>query len=296
MVPAIFSLQSRSDQLRNFSTGSSWWTRSAPPPGPLQCHMPNKRKKRSDARKKSSDARRRARRRVAMGLERRGAGLLRGASGTGPAARAGEAGAGTYLRVARARRSGRSLDPRRRRQLGAGKELVFKFNVGRGGSGSGLGPAVVATRQTTGCLPPPGGLRPWDRVGPDGPGPGLDYTQCALIKLRDWRTPAARRRVAPRAFTVFFFSLSHLVVRVARPPGGGGWERDTGRWPESDSGSGQLSRSPYPSVISEFLGLGLARGGGSWERGTGRRPGSGSDQLRPIRKRGARTRSRGNDD
>ena len=43
-----------------------------------------------------SDARRRARRRVAKGLERGGAGLLRGATYTGPdsEARAGEAGAG----------------------------------------------------------------------------------------------------------------------------------------------------------------------------------------------------------
>ena len=41
-----------------------------------------------------SDARRRARRRVATGLERGGAGLLRGATCTGPEARAGEAGSG----------------------------------------------------------------------------------------------------------------------------------------------------------------------------------------------------------
>ena len=41
-----------------------------------------------------SDARRRARYRVATGLERAGAGLLRGAICTGPEARAGEAGAG----------------------------------------------------------------------------------------------------------------------------------------------------------------------------------------------------------
>ena len=93
--------------------------------------------------------------RVAVGLERRGAGLLRGASGTGPAARAGEAGAGICLLSSQGPTVGRRLDSRRRRQLGAGNLKGLEFNVGRGGSGSGPGPAVVATgRQRAACPRP----------------------------------------------------------------------------------------------------------------------------------------------
>ena len=61
-------------------------------------------------------------------------------------------------------------------------------------------------------------------LGPGGPdGPGVDYydtNDTVCFKWRDWRTPPAR--VVPRAFTVVFFSLSHLVIRVARPAGGTG--------------------------------------------------------------------------
>ena len=70
-----------------------------------------------------------------MGLEQRGAGLLRGASGTGPAAgraaRAGEAGAGTSHPSRRGPKLGRRLDSRRRRRVGAGKGQ--EFNEGCGG-------------------------------------------------------------------------------------------------------------------------------------------------------------------
>ena len=86
-----------------------------------------------------------------MGLERRGAGLLRGASGTGPAAQAGEVGARICHPSRRALTVGRRLDSRRRLQLGVGKGLEFK--VGRGGSGSGPGPAVVATGRRRAACP-----------------------------------------------------------------------------------------------------------------------------------------------
>ena len=92
-----------------------------------------------------------------MGLERRGAGLLRGASGTGPAAaraaRAGEAGAGTSHPSRRGPTVGRPLDSRRQRQVGAGKGQ--EFNVGCGGSGSGPGPAEVATGRRRAACPRP---------------------------------------------------------------------------------------------------------------------------------------------
>ena len=99
-----------------------------------------------------------------------------GASGTGPAAQAGEAGAGISLPSRRAPTVGRRLDSRLRRQLGAGKGLEFRrrrgnLGPGRGGAGGrGSGPGwtrggrddgqLAITRQSTAL-------------------PGLDYAKCA---------------------------------------------------------------------------------------------------------------------
>ena len=74
---------------------------------------------------KRSDARHPARRRVAAGLERVGAGLLRGATCTGQEARAGEAGAGIFPPDRQGPTVGWRPDPRRRLQLGPGKGLEF---------------------------------------------------------------------------------------------------------------------------------------------------------------------------
>ena len=112
--------------------------------------------------------------------------MLRGASGTGPAAawavRAGEAGAGTSHPSRRGPTGGRRLDSRRRRQVGAGKgQEGQEFNVGCGGSGSDPG------------------LR-WSRLAEDGrlaPArrstalPGLDYAQCASVGGTSTRRPHA---------------------------------------------------------------------------------------------------------
>ena len=63
--------------------------------------------------------------------------MLRGATSTGPEPWAGEAGAGICLPGRRGRQgptAGWQPDPRRRRQLGAGKGPGLEFNVGLGGS------------------------------------------------------------------------------------------------------------------------------------------------------------------
>ena len=208
-----------------------------------------------------------------MGLERRRAGLLRGASGTGPAAawavRAGEAGAGTSHPSRRGPTGGRRLDSRRRRQVGAGKgQEGQEFNVGCGGSGSDPG------------------LR-WSRLAEDGrlaPArrstalPGLDYAQCASVG----GTSTRDRTRLPKGVHPLLL-LAPGVVR-----GGGSWERDTGR--RSGSCSGQFRRTPHLTLTSESPGPGCGPGGrgggGSWERDTRRRLGFGSDQLRapPVRR------------
>ena len=124
---------------------------------------------------------RRARRRVAMGLERRGAGTLRGATCTGPEAWAGEAGVGICLPDRQGvgiclpgHRVGWRPDSRRRRQLSS-----IRSWSSTGLQRRRLGPrtsvvASLATGPTAGGLPRPGDLRPWGQGAPAGPtGPGL---------------------------------------------------------------------------------------------------------------------------
>ena len=73
--------------------------------------------------------------------------------------------------------------------------------MGRGGSGPVLGPAAVATGQ---------GLFTHSMLQV------AEMAHAARIKSRKWRTPPAR--AGPRAFAaLFFFSLSHLAIPVARP-------------------------------------------------------------------------------
>ena len=97
--------------------------------------------------------------------------------------------------------------------LSAGKGL--KFDMGRCGSGSGPGPTVVETGQPRAACPRQAICCPGATVTGKGPpdrdGPGLDCTQC--FKTSSSSMPPAY--VLPRAFTLFFFSLSH-----------GSWERD----------------------------------------------------------------------
>ena len=166
---------------------------------------------------KRSDERRWASRRVAMGLERSGAGYCCVAPPVPdqqprPARQVPES---AFL-VAKARLSGRRLDPRRRHQLGAVQGL--EFNVGSGGSGSG--PGVLDMRWSRDSRRAGDGrlaaaLRS-TALGPRAPdGPGLDHTQCASSCGTGARRPHASG--VSKAFTVVFICPSHLVVRVARP-------------------------------------------------------------------------------
>ena len=118
-----------------------------------------------------SDARRRARRRVAMGLELRGAGLLRGAFGSGSPAGPARLVTGSTFPGAR---PARLRGSRRSRQLGAGRGAGLRRWLLLSGSGpEGRGASRSAPRAGEADGDQDGRSVPPDSLWPRGPRPVL---------------------------------------------------------------------------------------------------------------------------
>ena len=157
------------------------------------------------------------------------------------------------FRVAWARRSGRQLatlaqphDYGASTERARGLPVEFKFDVGRGGSGSGPRPTVVATGLQLASARRSAALGP--RGSPAASGAGHDHTECHGASSFSGGLKHTARVRCTKGVHLFFFSLSHCS-----------WERDTGRLPGSCC-SGPLSRSPYLTLKSESPGLGSCPG------------------------------------
>ena len=189
--------------------------------------------------------------------------MLRGASGTGPAALAGETVLESAFRVARAQR----LDGCSTQDVGAScSELVRGWSSTWATEGV-LDPQwsrLANCRRRAACPRP--AIYCSGQRSPDGP--------CLIIHsvLQVTGLAHAVRTRVPRAFTHFFVSLSHSIDS--------NWERDTRRRP--GSGLGQLSRSPYLNLMSESPGSGC---GPRWRQlGTRHRTPAGL-RLAPVNSR-----------
>ena len=196
-----------------------------------------------------------------MGLERGGAGLLLGAPFAGPGGgsvrREGcrnDGGGGICPLDRQGPTVGRRPDPRRRRQLGAGKGL--ELNVASEPAARTPDPRWSRPGRRRAACPGPVIYGPGAKGAPTGP--GVDYTQCASTYGSEVRRPhAPSRGLSPSSFV--FLSP-------------GSRERDTGR--RLNSGSGQLAGHPISSLVdirvAQARAQSAARGGGNLKRDTGR--------------------------
>ena len=168
--------------------------------------------------------------------------MLRGATCTGPEARAGEAGAGICPPDRQGPKVGWLPDSDSERVPGKGLDSL-EFNVAA--EAAARAPDPRESRLGRRCAACPGPVIYCHGAKGAPTGPAVDYTHCYTVcfKLRVWSLPPGWA-AAPWAFTILFRLpfLWQPETRHRRPA-----------WPRL----GPTCRSPYLQLISESLGPGM---------------------------------------